>query len=184
LPELEKRLRRSVPWRERCLRILRRHPTAVYLGSLAALIAGISGAFLWEARAAGVTSPAALLFLGILALFPASELGTYLLQMFLTWFLPPRVLPKMSFEEGIPDDCRTLVVVPMMLLTPDAVRGAIERLEVRYFANPGANVSNMVLNPDGTIRSLGGYTVITSTTGTGREGIDERLFRLGLRITF
>ena len=136
LPELEKRLRRSVPWRERWLRILRRHPTAVYLGSLAALIAGISGAFLWEARAAGVTSPAALLFLGILALFPASELGTYLLQMFLTWFLPPRVLPKMSFEEGIPDDCRTLVVVPMMLLTPDAVRGAIERLEVRYFANP------------------------------------------------
>jgi len=124
LPELEKRLRRSVPWRERCLRILRRHPTAVYLGSLAALIAGISGAFLWEARAAGVTSPAALLFLGILALFPASELGTYLLQMFLTWFLPPRVLPKMSFEEGIPDDCRTLVVVPMMLLTPDAVECA------------------------------------------------------------
>jgi len=53
-----------------------------------------------------------------------------------------------------------------------------------HFSNPGANVSSMVLNPDGTIRSLGGYTVITSTTGNGREGIDERLFRLGLRITF
>jgi hypothetical protein len=53
-----------------------------------------------------------------------------------------------------------------------------------HFSNPGANVSSMVLNPDGTIKSLGGYTVITSTTGNGREGIDERLFRLGLRITF
>ena len=46
----------------------------------------------------------------------------------------------MSFEEGIPEDCRTLVVVPMMLLTPESVRGEIERLEVRYFANPGANL--------------------------------------------
>ena len=61
---------------------------------------------------------------------------------------------------------------------------ALNLTNTPHFANPGANVSNMVLNPDGTIRSLGGYTVITSTTGTGREGIDERLFRLGLRITF
>jgi cyclic beta-1,2-glucan synthetase len=77
-----------------------------------------------------------LLILGILALFPASELATYLLQMFGTWMLPPRVLPKMSFEEGIPEDCGTLVAVPMMLLTPVSIRGEIERLEVRYFANP------------------------------------------------
>jgi hypothetical protein len=53
-----------------------------------------------------------------------------------------------------------------------------------HFANPGANVSNLVLNSDGTIRSLGGYTVITATTGVGREGVDERMFRLGMRITF
>jgi outer membrane receptor protein involved in Fe transport len=53
-----------------------------------------------------------------------------------------------------------------------------------HFANPGNNVSNMVLNNDGSIRSLGGYSVVTATTGTGREGIDERMFRLGLRITF
>ena len=61
---------------------------------------------------------------------------------------------------------------------------ALNLTNTPHFANPGANVSNMVLNPDGTIRSLGGYTVITATTGTGREGIDERLFRLGLRLTF
>lgn len=53
-----------------------------------------------------------------------------------------------------------------------------------HFGNPGTNVSNLTLNPDGTIRSLGGYTEITSTTGIGREGIDERQFRFGLRISF
>lgn len=44
-----------------------------------------------------------------------------------------------------------------------------------HFANPGSNASNTI---------AAGYTVITATTGTGREGIDERMFRLGLRVTF
>jgi outer membrane receptor protein involved in Fe transport len=61
---------------------------------------------------------------------------------------------------------------------------ALNLTNTPHFANPGANVSNMVLNQDGTIRSLGGYTVVTSTTGIGREGIDERMFRLGVRFTF
>jgi hypothetical protein len=61
---------------------------------------------------------------------------------------------------------------------------ALNLTNTPHFANPGANVSNLVLNNDGTIRSLGAYTVISATTGTGREGIDERLFRLGIRITF
>jgi hypothetical protein len=61
---------------------------------------------------------------------------------------------------------------------------ALNLTNTPHFANPGANVSNMVLDANGAIKSLGGYTVITSTTGTGREGIDERLFRLGLRIIF
>lgn len=140
LPETEKRLRRRLLWRERSLRLVLRYRTLLYLGSLAALTAGLSGSFLFAAYSAGVISPGMLMFLGILALFPASELATYVLQMLLTWILPPRVLPKMWFEEEIPDECRTLVVVPMMLLTPDAIAGEIEKLEVRFFANPDANL--------------------------------------------
>jgi hypothetical protein len=40
------------------------------------------------------------------------------------------------------------------------------------------------LNADGSVKSLGGFSVITTTTGTGREGVDERVFRFGLRISF
>lgn len=54
-----------------------------------------------------------------------------------------------------------------------------------HFSNPSANVSNMVLNNNGTIKSLGGYTSISSTNGgIGREGIDERMLRLGVRVRF
>jgi hypothetical protein len=53
-----------------------------------------------------------------------------------------------------------------------------------HFANPGTNVSSMSLFPDGTIRDLGGYSEITSTFNLAREGIDERQFRFGLRISW
>ena len=48
------------------------------------------------------------------------------------------------------------------------------------FNNPGANVSSLRLNPDGSIRSLNGFTEITSTRGSR----SERQFRVGLRLGF
>jgi hypothetical protein len=55
-----------------------------------------------------------------------------------------------------------------------------------HFGNPNGNVSNLQLNPDGSIRSLGGFMTISalSPVATSREGIDERVFRFGLRIQF
>ncbi len=146
LPELEKRVGRRVPWRQRRLRFLYRHPTPLYLGSLTALTGAILGGYLFGALTRGVVSPLMLVVLGALALIPASELALQLLQMWLASLLPPRVLPKMSFEEGgIPEDCRTLVVVPMMLLTPDSIRGELEKLEVRYLSNPEVSLHYSLL---------------------------------------
>jgi hypothetical protein len=42
----------------------------------------------------------------------------------------------------------------------------------------------MQLNPDGTVRNLGGFSSITSTANSGRDGIDERVVRVGLRLGF
>jgi hypothetical protein len=47
-----------------------------------------------------------------------------------------------------------------------------------HFNNPGANVSSMRLNADGTVNTLGGYTEITSARP------DERQVRLGIRVAF
>jgi hypothetical protein len=53
-----------------------------------------------------------------------------------------------------------------------------------HFANPGGNVSNLVLNGDGTVKNLAGYAQVQSVANTGRDGIDERQFRFMLRISF
>jgi hypothetical protein len=47
-----------------------------------------------------------------------------------------------------------------------------------HFSNPSANASNMSLNSDGSIKSLGNFMSITSTQG------DPRQFRFGLRLGF
>jgi hypothetical protein len=47
-----------------------------------------------------------------------------------------------------------------------------------HFANPGATLSNLVTNADGSVKSLNGYDTISSTAPLGRT-IDQRYFRLG-----
>jgi len=64
---------------------------------------------------------------------------------------------------------------------------ALNLTNTPHFANPPSgnlSVSNLQLNSDGSVKNLGGFGVINATTGTGREGIDERMFRLGLRLSF
>ncbi len=52
------------------------------------------------------------------------------------------------------------------------------------FASPnGTNVSNLQLNPDGTVLNLNGFGVINSTQSSGRE-YSERYIRIGLRMGF
>jgi hypothetical protein len=62
----------------------------------------------------------------------------------------------------------------------------IEALNVTntpHFSNPASNVQNLQLNPDGTVRNLNGFSVITTTNRLGRQ-YDEREFRLGMRLSF
>ena len=53
-----------------------------------------------------------------------------------------------------------------------------------HFANPGGNVSSLVKNPDGSVKDLAGYAQVQSVANTGRDGIDERIFRFNLHINF
>jgi hypothetical protein len=52
-----------------------------------------------------------------------------------------------------------------------------------HFNNPGANVSNLQLNPDGSVKNLNGFSQITTTNPLGRL-LDQRYFRFGFRIIF
>ena len=139
-PALEREAGARAPFSERSRRWLRRHAAGCYFGSLAVFTGAMLAGPLAVTAASGV-GMAVLTLLGILLLLPASELAVQAVNHLVTRLLPPRVLPKMSFKkDGIPDDCRTLVVVPMMLTTPAAIRNELERLEIRFLGNTDANL--------------------------------------------
>jgi hypothetical protein len=60
---------------------------------------------------------------------------------------------------------------------------AINVSNTPHFANPGANVSNLQRNSDGSVKNLNGFSQITSTNPLGRL-LDQRYFRFALRFTF
>src|SRR5216110_370514 len=144
-PVLEQATGARVALAERSRRWIRAHATSAYFGSLLLLMAGLLAAPLLFV--AGLVPWMTLALLGLLLLLPASELAVLVVNYFVTLLLPPQALPKMSFEkEGIPDDCRTLVVVPMLLTTPSAIQNQLSRLEIHYLGNTDANLRFSLLS--------------------------------------
>ncbi len=70
------------------------------------------------------------------ALLPASDVAVSLVNYWVGWLIPPRVLPKLLFKNGIPEDCAAFVVMPSLLIRPRSAAVLLERLEVHSLANP------------------------------------------------
>jgi cyclic beta-1,2-glucan synthetase len=132
---LEADAKASIPARIRFLRALRRRAPLAYLGGIAGLTASFLALTLVVALDAGVSHAGMLAALSVLALFPLSELSIQIVNALVISLLPPDPLPKMDFENGIPDEHATLVVVPMMLASTKVIQQEIEKLEVRFLAN-------------------------------------------------
>ena len=124
---------------ERLTRPLLAHPALVYVGALSLLTVGACALAAFVGRA--LLEPWLLAILVALFALPASEMAVAIVNSLVVAIVPPRTLPRMAFERGVPADRRTLVVVPALLDRPETVRELLEGLEIRSLANPDANLS-------------------------------------------
>ncbi|HEY4660067.1 MAG TPA: DUF3131 domain-containing protein, partial [Terriglobales bacterium] len=174
-PMLEQSTGARVPLRERSRRWLHAHASGAYFGSLLLLTAIFVAVPLLFV--AGLVSSVTLVLLAFFLLVPASELAVLIANYFVTSLLPPEVLPKMSFEkEGVPDDCRTLVVVPMLLTTPSAIQTQLNRLEIHYLGNTDANLRFSLLTDfsDAARQSMPEDTEYIDIVARGVEELNRR----------
>ncbi len=121
------------------LRWTYRHHSSVYFTGVISLALAFVALFVLI----GLQSEArAVQFLvALLLLIPASQLALEVMNYLIMRVLPPRTLPKMDYRlSGIPDTCRTLVVVPVMLMDLETVLAEAEKLEIRYLANKEDNL--------------------------------------------
>jgi len=86
------------------------------------------------------------LFAILVLLLPASQSAVEVMNYLTTALLPPRILPKLDFAEGIPNDCVTMVVVPTLLLSEKQVHRLVDDLEVRYLGNASRNLHFAILS--------------------------------------
>jgi len=133
VPALERAVAYRPPRTLRFHRWLLRHPNLVYVGGIAA---GTALALAPVYLVMGREVLGAWLAVLLVALLPAFDIAVNVMSQLVTAFLPPRVLPKLDFRRnGIPEDCRTAVVIPTLFGDVDAVEAAISNLEVQYLAN-------------------------------------------------
>ncbi len=120
------------------LDVVQTTPSVFYLGGALALSIAILRAVEWLA------GPLPWWFLACLFL-PTSQSALATVNLLVSYFLTPRVQPRMDFRSGIPDEFRTVVVVPTLLLSRSGTQRLIDNLEIYYLANRDPNLSFALL---------------------------------------
>jgi cyclic beta-1,2-glucan synthetase len=143
-PELCRELGYRMPFRERVRRRLEKN-AAWYISAIVFSTIFLM-TVLWLATGSMSNSTLVAALVLIVALFPALDLSVSGVNRFFAFFLPPRILPKMDYKNGIPDESRTLVVVPTMFTSPQNVRRQAENLEIRALANPDPSLQFVLLS--------------------------------------
>jgi len=113
---------------------LLRHASGVYLGAIAAVTAIFIAAAVAYARYAGAT-PAMQMVVAVLALLPASDFAIACVQRAVAHLVGPKRLPRLDFSAGVPENARTMVIVPTMLTSAASVETLLEHVEVLALGN-------------------------------------------------
>ncbi|MCJ8519885.1 cyclic beta-1,2-glucan synthetase [Pseudorhizobium tarimense] len=137
--ELEAEVGYNPPFLQRSIRQVRRLQWMAIAGPVILLTLLAMAVVGWFLSEAGMGGALLVLFLFLFAL-PASEGATGLFNTLVTYFVKPARLVGYEFKEGIPDDARTLLVVPCMITSRDVVDELVRNLEVHYLANPRGEI--------------------------------------------
>ena len=134
-------LEADVAYRPRLAKRIRRlvfaHATLLYLGPIAILTSFLmAGAAAYLRHEGG--SPRAMVLTLLLLLIPATDMAIALAQRVIAWAIPPRRLSRFDFTDHVhqvPDDARTMVVVPTLLTSVESVAELLEHMEVLALGN-------------------------------------------------
>lgn len=138
LPSLERSLGYSPPLAIAVGRRLRALDLAGYLGSIIAAASALLGLAFWLTGLGGFA-------LALSGFAVAFEAGTAIINLFVTRLVGPKPLPGLSLTDGIPDELRTLVAVPVLLGTAKDIEAQIDLLEVHFLSSAGGAVSYALL---------------------------------------
>ncbi|WP_211228771.1 GH36-type glycosyl hydrolase domain-containing protein [Desulfovibrio cuneatus] len=134
LPLLEQSAGIALPFGKSLLRVCQTFPLLWYSGGILLLTGLVAACFVALAARQGVTGWP-LYAIGLLSWMGGGHVACALVNRLTALFVTPRPLPRLDFSQGIPEELRTLVVVPTMLLSAQNVEKLVTDLEVYFLAN-------------------------------------------------
>jgi cellobiose phosphorylase len=174
LPELEEITEYVPTVRERVYRGVLSHPMPLYFVSILLFLLVFLGLLVSALPPAGA---GAVLAVVLVAVVPASEMAVNAVNQLVTWLVPPRIVPKLDMREHeIPSEYRTAIVVPTLFASTDAVREALEHLEIQYLANRDRRLHFALLSDftDATAETLPTDDAIIAAGVDGIRALNER----------
>ena len=139
LAEMEKKFNYRPRFSESVRRFILKYPTAVYLGLTLFLTILILTLLISTAAHFGAGLPLLIVF-ALLSIIPVSDMALSVVNFDFTLLIPPRVLPQIDTSAAVPDEARTIVVIPTLFSSAAGVRELLEKLEVHYLANQDKNL--------------------------------------------
>jgi cyclic beta-1,2-glucan glucanotransferase len=155
---------------------LRRWPATTYLGGIFAASLMITIVVMIGRRYGAPTPLPDQVLLWLATFVAASQPAVTLVNWLLGLLVPPQLLPRMSFSGGVPDECRTLVVVPWLLGSQLGLAEQLDALEIRYLGNRDANLRFALLTdfPDAPERDLPGDAALIESAIAGIDRLNAR----------
>jgi cyclic beta-1,2-glucan synthetase len=166
------------PLGKRLRRLVFAHTTLVYLAPIAIMTALLLAAGAASLRHEGASTRTVFVTL-LLLLIPAADIVIGLAHRVITWGFPPRRLSRFDFSDRvqrIPNDARTMVVVPTLLTSVEFVAGLLEHMEVLALGNLDPCIHFAILSDfaDAASQDLPEDAAILSAARAGVEDLNRR----------
>lgn len=112
----------------------------------------------------------AVVVLFIVAILPIENIVSKTIQYILSKVVKPKLIPKIDFQNGIPKEYSTMVVIPTILKDENKVKELMRKLEVYYIANKSDNLY---------------FTLLGDCTSGDKEveEFDEEVIKKGVELT-
>ena len=144
------------------------HKAKKYITALAVVtivLAGVYGLYI----NAQINNIVLSLILSILLLIPIETIFTQIAQYIFGKTKNTKIIPKLDFRNGIPEQNATFVVIPTIIKNGKRVEELMHKLEVYYIANKSDNIYFALLGD-------------CSTSSNEEEGFDEEVINTGKKM--
>ncbi|MGI6705295.1 MAG: GH36-type glycosyl hydrolase domain-containing protein [Clostridia bacterium] len=165
-------------------RYLMENPTVFFLGSIGLITAALEGALIYYGYRVVPEFSVFLLPMLVVAFIPSLSISTSIVNWIVSHTFSPCFLAKLELKDEIPDECKTMVVIPTLLSNEKRAEELVEQMEVFYLANQGENLHFALLGdfPDANEqekemddriikKALDGIRQLNKRYGDGKEDL-------------